>query len=235
MSNFVTPVTAPEFLYSTMVCFPLAASSRSLKLLKNSPSNDWNTEGGKGNELDSDDCSLSSSTPSSSCHTTDSILESKHSSPVKQLQSSASDFSNSPVKESDILSDEEDDYQQILKKGSLTNDIEIQFQRLKITENPTDDTEAIYQTARENGQRTREHPKLVRAHFCPIKRKVNSTRRDKGTLLALQGRHQSLDSHPDAASFDLNSILEREFSVQSLTSVVNEDCFYETVERHGKS
>ncbi|XP_066471954.1 rho guanine nucleotide exchange factor TIAM2 isoform X1 [Tiliqua scincoides] len=213
------------------------ASSRSLKLLKNSPSNEWNSDVGKGNELDSDECSLGSSTPSSSCHTTDSILESKHSSPVKQLQSCASDFSNSPVKESDILSDEEDDYQQILKKGSLTNDIEIQFQRLKISENPIDDTEAVYPTAGENGDGSGagEHPKLVRAHFCPIKRKVNSTRCDKGTLLAMQGRHQSLDSHPDVASFDLNSILEREFSVQSLTSVVNEDCFYETVDRHGKS
>lgn len=156
---------------------------------------------------------------------------------MKQLPSCASDFSNSPVKESDILSDEEDDYQQIVKKGSPTNNIEIQFQHLKISENPTDDPEAIYPNARENGDGcgAGEHPKLVRAHFCPIKRKVNSTRRDKGTLLALQGRHQSLDSHPDAASFDLNSVLEREFSVQSLTSVVNEDCFYETVDRHGKS
>ncbi|XP_053149458.1 rho guanine nucleotide exchange factor TIAM2 isoform X2 [Hemicordylus capensis] len=213
------------------------ASSRSLKLLKSSPSNEWNIDAGKGNELDSDECSLSSSTPSSSCHTNDSILESKNSSPMKHLQNCASDFSNSPVKESDILSDEEDDYQQILKKGSPTKDIEIQFQRLKISENRSEDTEEIYPPERENedGYTTGEHPKLVRAHFCPIKRKVNSTRRDKGTLLAMQERHQSLDSHPDAASFDLNSILEREFSVQSLASVVNEDCFYETVDRHGKS
>nr|XP_028579556.1 T-lymphoma invasion and metastasis-inducing protein 2 isoform X2 [Podarcis muralis] len=213
------------------------ASSRSLKLMKNSPSNEWNTEAGKVNELDSDECSLSSSTPSSSCHTTDSILESKNLSPVKHLQNSASDFSNSPVKESDILSDDEDDYQQILKIGSPTKDIEIQFQRLKISENPSDDTEEKYSSESEygEGRRVGDHPKLVRAHFCPIKRKVNSTRRDKGTLLAMQERHQSLDSHPDTASFDLNSILEREFSVQSLTSVVNEDCFYETVDRHGKS
>uniref|UniRef100_A0A8C5WST9 DH domain-containing protein n=1 Tax=Laticauda laticaudata TaxID=8630 RepID=A0A8C5WST9_LATLA len=72
------------------------ASSRSLKLLKNSPSNEWNSSTRKGNELDSDECSLSSSTPSSSCQTTDSILESKNSSPMKSLQSCASNLSNSP-------------------------------------------------------------------------------------------------------------------------------------------
>ncbi|XP_054825814.1 rho guanine nucleotide exchange factor TIAM2 isoform X1 [Eublepharis macularius] len=210
------------------------ASSRSLKLLKNSPSNEWSTEAGKGNALDSDECSLSSSTQSSSCHTTDSILESKHSSPVKHLQNCASDFSNSPVKESDILSDDEDDYQHILKKGSPTKDIEIQFKRLKISENASEDTEAMHPFERDD-EHGAEHPKLVRGHFCPIKRKVNSTRRDRGTLLTMQEHHQSLDSHPDASSFDLNSILEREFSVQSLTSVVNEDCFYESVDRHGKS
>ncbi|XP_020656894.3 rho guanine nucleotide exchange factor TIAM2 isoform X1 [Pogona vitticeps] len=208
------------------------ASSRALKLLKNSPTNEWNTDAIKGSELDSDECSQSSSTPSSSCHTTDSILESKDSSPVKHLQNCASDFSNSPVKESDILSDAEDDYQQILNKGSPTKDIEIEFQRLKISENLGSDAEERYPDEKKSEA---EHPKLVRAHFCPIKRKANSTRRDKGTLLAMQETHQSLDSHPDAGSFDLNSVLEREFSVQSLTSVVNEDCFYETVDRHGKS
>ncbi|XP_060097076.1 rho guanine nucleotide exchange factor TIAM2 isoform X1 [Heteronotia binoei] len=210
------------------------ASSRSLKLLKNSPSNEWSTEVGKENSLDSDECSLSSSTQSSSCHTTDSILESKNSSPVKHLQNCASDFSNSPVKESDILSDDEDDYQHILKKGSPTKDIEIQFKRLKISENASEVTEEMHPPERD-GHGAGEHPKLVRAHFCPIKRKVNSTRCDRGTLLTMQEHHQSLDGHPDASSFDLNSILEREFSVQSLTSVVNEDCFYETVDRHGKS
>ncbi|KAJ7342127.1 hypothetical protein JRQ81_009074, partial [Phrynocephalus forsythii] len=194
--------------------------------------NEWNTDATKGSELDSDECSQSSSTPSSSCHTTDSILESKNSSPVKHLQDSTSDLSNSPVKESDILSDAEDDYQQILNKGSPTKDIEIEFQRLKISENQGSDAEEKYPDEKESAD---EHPKLVRAHFCPIKRKANSIRRDRGTLLGMQERHQSLDSHPDATSFDLNSVLEREFSVQSLTSVVNEDCFYETVDRHGKS
>ncbi|XP_070589853.1 rho guanine nucleotide exchange factor TIAM2 isoform X3 [Erythrolamprus reginae] len=213
------------------------ASSRSLKLLKNSPSNEWNSSTRKVNEPDSDECSLSSSTPSSSCQTTDSILESKNSSPMKSLQSCASDFSNSPVKESDILSDEEDNFQQLLKKSNPTKDIEIQFQRLQISEIQNSDVETEYPPEIENrgGQRAEEQPKLVRAHFCPIKRKVNSTRRDKGTLRAMQEQHLSLDNQPDSPGFDLNSILEREFSVQSLTSVVNEDCFYESGDRHGKS
>ncbi|XP_019405586.1 PREDICTED: T-lymphoma invasion and metastasis-inducing protein 2 isoform X2 [Crocodylus porosus] len=213
------------------------ASTRSLKALKNSPSNEWNSDLGKGNLLDSDECSLSSSTQSSSCHTTESIQESKNSSPVKHLPSCASDFSNSLVKESDILSDDDDDYDQSFKKGSPTKDIEIQFQRLNISEGPSDDTEQEQPSENEagNGYKMGEHPKLVRGHFCPIKRKVNSTKRGKGTLLAMQERHQSLDGHSDNGSLDLNSILEREFSVQSLTSVVNEDCFYETEEKHGKS
>ncbi|XP_044865335.1 rho guanine nucleotide exchange factor TIAM2 isoform X1 [Mauremys mutica] len=213
------------------------ASTRPLKVLKNSSSNEWNNDTGKGNLLDSDECSLSSSTQSSSCHTTESTQESKNSSPMKHFPSCTSDFSNSLVKESDILSDDEDDYQQSLKKGSPTRDIEIQFQRLKISEEPSADAEHKPLAEKEAGDvyKAGEHSKLVRGHFCPIKRKANSTKRNKGTLLAMQEHHHSLDSHSDSANLDLNSILEREFSVQSLASVVNEDCFYETVERHGKS
>ncbi|XP_074393796.1 rho guanine nucleotide exchange factor TIAM2 isoform X3 [Zonotrichia albicollis] len=214
------------------------ASTRSLKLLKKSSSSEWNGDQGKGTFQDSDECSLSSSTQSSSCHTSESIQEPKNSSPDKHAESTASDFSNVLVKESDILSDDDDDEDyRSLKKGSPTKDIEIQFQRLKISEEPSADSEQdqAAENEAEDGFQIAEHPKLVRGHFCPVKRKVNSTRRSRGTLMAMQERHQSLDSHSDAANMDLNSILEREFSVQSLTSVVNEDCFYEAVERHGKS
>ncbi|KAJ7409643.1 hypothetical protein WISP_113300 [Willisornis vidua] len=214
------------------------ASTRSLKVLKNSSSSEWNGDPGKGTFQDSDECSLSSSTQSSSCHTSESIQEPKNSSPNKHVENCASDFSNVLVKESDILSDdeEEEDYRS-LKKGSPTKDIEIQFQRLKISEEPRPDTEQDQAAENEEGDgfEIGQHPKLVRGHFCPVKRKVNSTKRNRGTLMAMQELHQSLDSHSDTANLDLNSILEREFSVQSLTSVVNEDCFYEAVERHGKS
>lgn len=209
-----------------------------MRVLKNSASTEWNGDPGKGTFQDSDECSLSSSTQSSSCHTAESIQEPKNSSPDKHIQSCASDFSNIVVKESDILSDDDDDDDyQSLKKDSPTKDIEIQFQRLKISEEPSTDAERDQAAENEEGDgfETGEHPKLVRGHFCPVKRKVNSTKRNRGTLMAMQERHQSLDSHSDAAQLDLNSILEREFSVQSLTSVVNEDCFYEAVERHGKS
>ncbi|XP_014119019.1 PREDICTED: T-lymphoma invasion and metastasis-inducing protein 2 isoform X3 [Pseudopodoces humilis] len=215
------------------------ASTRSLKVLKKSSSSEWNSDQGKGTFQDSDECSLSSSTQSSSCHTSESIQEPKNSSPDKHAESPASDFSNVLVKESDILSDDDDDDEDYrsLKKGSPTKDIEIQFQRLKISEEPSADSEQSQAAENEEGDgfQIAEHPKLVRGHFCPVKRKVNSTKRNRGTLMAMQERHQSLDSHSDAANLDLNSILEREFSVQSLTSVVNEDCFYEAVERHGKS
>ncbi|NXM23263.1 TIAM2 protein, partial [Ploceus nigricollis] len=215
------------------------ASTRSLKVLKKSSSSEWNGDQGKGTFQDSDECSLSSSTQSSSCHTSESIQEPKNSSPDKHAESPASDFSNVLVKESDILSDDDDDDEDYrnLKKGSPTKDIEIQFQRLKISEEPSADSEQdqAAENEEEDGFQIAEHPKLVRGHFCPVKRKVNSTKRSRGTLMAMQERHQSLDSHSDAANLDLNSILEREFSVQSLTSVVNEDCFYEAVERHGKS
>ncbi|KFQ27964.1 T-lymphoma invasion and metastasis-inducing protein 2, partial [Merops nubicus] len=212
-------------------------STRSLKVLKNSSSSEWNGDPGKGTFPDSDECSLSSSTQSSSCHTADSIQEPKNPSPDQHGPSCAPDFSNVLVKESDILSDDEDDDYQGLKKGSPTKDIEIQFQRLKISEEPSTDSERDQAAENEEGDgfERGEQPKLVRGHFCPVKRKVNSTKRNRGTLMAMQERHQSLDSHSDAANLDLNSILEREFSVQSLTSVVNEDCFYEAVERHGKS
>ncbi|XP_068866724.1 rho guanine nucleotide exchange factor TIAM2 isoform X2 [Aphelocoma coerulescens] len=213
------------------------ASTRSLKVLKNSSSSEWNGDQGKSTFQDSDECSLSSSTQSSSCHTSESIQEPKNSSPNKHTETTASDFSNALVKESDILSDDDDEDYGNLKKGSPTKDIEIQFQRLKISEEPGADSERDQAAENEEGDgfQIAEHPKLVRGHFCPVKRKANSTKRNRGTLMAMQERHQSLDSHSDAANLDLNSILEREFSVQSLTSVVNEDCFYEAVERHGKS
>ncbi|KAM9665333.1 rho guanine nucleotide exchange factor TIAM2 isoform 2-T2 [Trichechus inunguis] len=211
------------------------ASSRSLKVLKNSSSSEGMGEPGKGTSLDSDDGSLGSSTQSSGCHTAESRQDSKSASPVKCSPASLSEFSDNLIKESDILSDEEDDYHPALKRGSPTKDIEIQFQRLRISEEP--DTRPARQlpgTQAQEGQQGGEHPKLVRGHFCPIKRKASSTKRDRGTLLKSQVRHQSLDSQSENTHIDFNSVLQREFSVQSLTSVVNEECFYEA-ENHGKS
>ncbi|CAK6446496.1 unnamed protein product [Pipistrellus nathusii] len=198
------------------------ASCRSLKVLRNSSRSEWPGEPGQGSSLDSDDCSLSSSTQSSGCQPAGGGQDTP-----KHPQTSLPDFPDSLIKESDILSDEEeDDYQQTLRLGSPTKDIEIQFQRLRISEDP--DASPEEQQPGSDGRPPGEQPKLVRGHFCAIKRKANSTRRERGTLLKAQTRHQSLDSHSESANLDLNSVLEREFSVQSLTSVVSEQCFYET-------
>ncbi|KAB0360927.1 hypothetical protein FD754_005083 [Muntiacus muntjak] len=198
------------------------ASSRSLKVLKNSSSSEWPGEPGKGSSLDSDEGSLSSGTQSSGCPPAGSRQGTQ-----QHPHAGLAAFPDSLIKESDILSDDEDDYPQARRQGSPTKDIEIQFQRLRISEDP--DAQPAEEPPGKDGQ-----PKLVRGHFCAIKRKANSTRRDRGALLKAQTRHQSLDSHPGGANIDLSSVLEREFSVQSLTSVVNEECFYET-ESHGKS
>lgn len=215
------------------------ASSRSLKVLRTSCSSEWPSEASKGNSLDSDECSLSSGTQSSGCSAAESRQDCRPVAPGGDSHAgdphvALAEFPDSLIKESDILSDEDDDYHQTLKQGSPTKDIEIQFQRLRISEEP--DAHTVEQqpgTAVGEGLKG-EQPKLVRAHFCPIKRKANSTKRDGGALLKAQTRHQSLDSQPENVSINFNFVLEREFSVQSLTSVVNEECFYET-ESHGKS
>lgn len=213
-----------------MCFFFLVASSRSLKVLRTSSSSEWPSEPSKGNSLDSDECSLSSGTQSSGCPVAESRQDCKSTVLEKDAHEVLAEFPDGLIKESDILSDEEEDFHHPLKQGSPTKDIELQFQRLRISEEP--DMHSTGQQPPLTGPG--EQPKLVRGHFCPIKRKANSTKRGRGTLLKAQTRHQSLDSHPETASIDLNLVLEREFSVQSLTSVVNEECFYET-QSHGKS
>lgn len=205
------------------------ASSRSLKVLRASSSSEWPGEPGKSSSLDSDECSLSSGTQSSGCPVAESRQDSESAVLEKEAHEGLAEFPDGLIKESDILSDEDEDFHHPLKQGSPTKDIELQFQRLRISEEP-DMHPAGQQPLPGQG----EQPKLVRGHFCPIKRRANSTKRGRGTLLKAQTRHQSLDSHPETASIDLNLVLEREFSVQSLTSVVNEECFYEA-QSHGKS
>nr|XP_020040641.1 T-lymphoma invasion and metastasis-inducing protein 2 [Castor canadensis] len=211
------------------------ASSRSLKVLRTSSSREWPSEPSKGSSLDSDECSLSSGTQSSGCPAAESRQDCKSEAPGRDPNTGLAEFPDGLIKESDILSDEDEDYHHTLKQGSPTKDIEIQFQRLRISEEPEMHLAGQQPaTGAGEGQEGGQLPKLVRGHFCPIKRKANSTKRDRGTLLKVQTRHQSLDSQPENANIDLNLALEREFSVQSLTSVVNEECFYET-QNHSKS
>ncbi|XP_028653249.2 rho guanine nucleotide exchange factor TIAM2 isoform X1 [Erpetoichthys calabaricus] len=184
----------------------------------------------KGSLIDSDEGSLSSSTQSSGCHTTDANLESSQSTHVTKQKNVHIDLSDdNTVKESDILSDD-DDYCETTKKESPTSDIESHFQRLSLSDDGKRESQQNMhvQVESEEPEVQRKQPKLVRAHYCAIRRKGNSLRRNKGILLAMKEHSRSLDSQSESTSLDLNALLEREFSVQSLTSVVNEDCFYET-------
>uniref|UniRef100_UPI00398E6CE6 rho guanine nucleotide exchange factor TIAM2-like isoform X2 n=2 Tax=Pristiophorus japonicus TaxID=55135 RepID=UPI00398E6CE6 len=205
------------------------ASTRASKLFKHSPTN-WSQDSERCNAVDSDECSLSSGTQSSGCHTSESGLEHSSLSYPKQEHSGPEEQRDDEVKESDILSDDEDYCE--AKNETLTNEIEVQFEKMQIEvdieQAPSEqlDTEEVEQID--------DHPRLVRGHFCPIKRKSGSTKKNKGNLLAMHEHNRSLDSQSDGPNVDLNSVLEREFSVQSLTSVVNEDCFYENIESNGE-
>ncbi|XP_075964494.1 rho guanine nucleotide exchange factor TIAM2 [Anarhichas minor] len=146
--------------------------------------------------------------------------------------------STAAVKESDILSDEDDDgfSEGGTRRGSRdssspTSAIEAQFLQLQLSEDaapaPCVQPESV-------GDTPETQPKLMRGHFSAVKRKTSSLKTSQGALLNMKAHSRSLDSQTDAASsssgvVDLNA-LEREFSVQSLTSVVNEDCFYDQAE-----
>ncbi|XP_067845197.1 rho guanine nucleotide exchange factor TIAM2 [Heptranchias perlo] len=209
------------------------ASTRASKLFKHSPSN-RSQDSGRRNAVDSDECSLSSGTQSSGCHTSESGLEHSSLSYPKQEHSGPEEQQEDEVKESDILSDDEDYCES--KNETLTNEIEVQFGKMQIEVDTKADVEQApsKQLDSEEVEQIDDHPRLVRGHFCPIKRKSASTKKNKGNLLAMHEHNRSLDSQSDGPNVDLNSVLEREFSIQSLTSVVNEDCFYENIESNGE-
>lgn len=195
---------------------------------------------------DSDEGSLSSGTYSLSGAPPAPSSSDSQTAPVSQnwsqTQGSDSQARSTSVKESDILSDEDDDgfSEERTRRNSggshsPASAIEVQFLQLKLSEDavpkctpaPCVQPEAV-------GDTPEIQPKLMRGHFSAVKRKANSFRRSQGALLSMKQQSRSLDSQTDAASpsaaVDLNVLLEREFSVQSLTSVVNEDCFYDPAE-----
>uniref|UniRef100_A0A8C7T722 TIAM Rac1 associated GEF 2a n=1 Tax=Oncorhynchus mykiss TaxID=8022 RepID=A0A8C7T722_ONCMY len=128
----------------------------------------------------------------------------------------------SSVKESYILSDEDDEFSEA-RESFPSCAIEAQFLSLRLSEEAASSRAPAPRVQPEGAEvnTPESQPKLVRGHFCPVKRKGSSQR----ALLSLHSR--SLDSQTDLAAIDLSTLLEREFSVQSLTSVVNEDCFYD--------
>nr|XP_061798474.1 rho guanine nucleotide exchange factor TIAM2 [Nerophis lumbriciformis] len=179
------------------------------------PVQSWNLKCGP----DSDEGSLSSGTHSLS------------SAPPVTESSTQSPPGSYSVKESDILSDEDDDG--FSETGAAKREgLDARFFQLKICEEPVLTYEPAARVQPE-GDATEAPVGLARDQPSAAKRKSGSLRRSRGALVCMKEQSRSLDTHNDASSpppgvLDLNALLEREFSVQSLTSVVNEDCFYDT-------
>ncbi|XP_028251019.1 T-lymphoma invasion and metastasis-inducing protein 2 isoform X2 [Parambassis ranga] len=228
---------------STLPSSAKLGSSRASWLCK-LPVGELSTLGGNPKQgPDSDEGSLSSGTYSLSgalpaCASSESFPAQQN---WSQTQGSNSQPRSTSVKESDILSDEDDDgfsegatRRDSGDSNSPTSAIEVQFLQLKLSEDAMPTCAPAPCVQPEGVGDTPEiQPKLVR-HLNAVKRKTGSFRRSQAALLNMKEHSRSLDSQTDAAPpsamFDLNTLLEREFSVQSLTSVVNEDCFYDPAE-----
>ncbi|XP_072314330.1 rho guanine nucleotide exchange factor TIAM2-like [Eucyclogobius newberryi] len=173
--------------------------------------------------------SLSSATPL--CTSADVNKPPSH---LSWLNTANRPRASTSVKESDILSDEDDDGFSETRRdsgdsSSPTSAIEAQFLQLKLSK------EAVFQRTvapcvqpETVGDTPEIQPKLKQGHSNAVRRKGSSLRRNRGPLLNMKERSHSLDT--GAAQADLNTLLEREFSVQSLTSVINEDCFFDQTE-----
>lgn len=235
----------------TPVSSLVAGSTRASWLCKH-PLGDLSSRAGNPKPgPDSDEGSWSSGTCSSSgappaaCASSESLAVPVQQSSSRTPGSNSQPRSSSSAKESDILSDEDDDgfSEGVARRSSGDGSspmsaIDAQFLQLKLSEDaaaaaapaPCVQPESV-------GDTPETQPRLIRGQFGAVKRKSSSFRRSQSTLLKTHSR--SLDSQTDAdapaaaataGGVDLNALLEREFSVHSLTSVVNEDCFYEPAE-----
>ncbi|CAL8271877.1 unnamed protein product [Merluccius merluccius] len=198
---------------------------------------------------DSDESSQSSSAHGSLGAAPPCASRDQHPSPAQEIWSQDSGCNSQPssssMKESDILSDE-DGYDAFSDLGdkrkesrggqSPTSAIEAQFLQLKLSEEAASRggvpaPRVQPEGAEVNTPEVQHRP--LQTHYSPVKRKTSSSlRRSQGAWGSMKGRSRSLDSQAEtvATVMDINSLLEREFSVQSLTSVVNEDCFYDPSE-----
>lgn len=187
----------------------------------------------------SDERSLSSGSRGLSAAPPPPTASDSHVLPVKQSWSKASGTNSQPpstsVKESDILSDEDDDgfcetggrRRDSRGSSSTTSALEAQFLQLELSEEASSECALAPRVQPEGVDVTPEsHKKVIPDQFDPVSRKTSSSfRRSQGALVNMKEHSRSLDSQAD-----INALLEREFSVQSLTSVVNEDCFYDPAE-----
>ncbi|XP_009291564.1 rho guanine nucleotide exchange factor TIAM2 isoform X2 [Danio rerio] len=193
-------------------------SSRAFWLAKQ-PSNDSPVPSNDPLRLslaDSDSASASSGTTSSASAPLD---------PPSQQQSG--------LRESSIISDEDEDGSEPADWTDAPNAIEVQFRKLGLTEETSQAAAPRVQPESGEVDTPERKASLKRAHFAVVKRKpardTNSLRRSQVALLNMRRHSHSLDIPAEIAahSVDLNSLLEKDFSVQSLTSVVNEDFFYD--------
>ncbi|XP_035389066.1 T-lymphoma invasion and metastasis-inducing protein 2 isoform X2 [Electrophorus electricus] len=197
--------------------------------------------------LDSDSASESSGAPSGGAPPPDPPSNSL---PAPLTQPA---LGHDNTKESHVLSDDDDGgFSECLGRPETAPDpMEAQFRELRLAEEtsrapaPRAQPEGAGETdpdpETDPPDKRRAHPPLQRAHFCPVRRKVgggdSSLRRRQGTLVNMRQHSRSLDSQSESAlaGMDLTAVLEREFSVQSLTSVVNEDCFFDAATKGPES
>lgn len=188
-------------------------------LLSKQPSNDSSSPNNDPLRLslpDSDSASVSSGTTSSASAHLDQ--------PSRPQQSG--------LKESNIISDEDNETND-QEWRDYTSAIEAQFCRLRLTEEASQAPAPHVLPESGEVDTPERQSSIKRAHFSAVKRKpgrsTSSLRRNQAALLNMRRHSHSLDSQTEtmANSVDLNSLLEKEFSVQSLTSVVNEDFFYD--------
>lgn len=142
--------------------------------------------------------------------------------------------------ESDTQSDEDDGFSEAAGRrdrgggtgDSPTSAIEAQFLQLELSEGAVPKCAPAPRVQPERvGDTPEAEPRLLRGHFGAIKRKSGSLRSTRAQSRSLDGQDRPpVAAAAAAASPDLNALLEREFSVQSLTSVINEDCFFDPAE-----
>uniref|UniRef100_A0A671RHV3 T-lymphoma invasion and metastasis-inducing protein 2-like n=1 Tax=Sinocyclocheilus anshuiensis TaxID=1608454 RepID=A0A671RHV3_9TELE len=206
-------------LRKTLPASAKLGSSRAF-LLSKQPSNDSSSPNNDPLGLslpDSDSASVSSGTISSASAHLDQ--------PSRPQQSG--------FKESNIISDEDNETND-QQWPDCPSAIETQFCRLRLTEEASQASAPHVHPESEEVDTPERQSAIKRAHFSALKRKpgrgTSSLRHSQVALLNMRRHSHILDMQTEtmANSVDLNSLLEKEFSVQSLTSVVNEDFFYDS-------
>ncbi|XP_076835036.1 rho guanine nucleotide exchange factor TIAM2 isoform X2 [Brachyhypopomus gauderio] len=149
------------------------------------------------------------------------------------------DLRRSSAKESDILSDDDDDggfSERPGRRETAPDAMEARFRQLRVAGESSQEM-----AARSESEDGDQQPPLRRAHFCPVRRKASggggSLRRRQGALVSMRQHSRSLDSQSDSVvvGVDLSALVEREFSVQSPTSTVNQNCFFDTATKGPES